>query len=117
MDNEDLYRDIAARCTRDMRNGGGRSAAWRLQDELHRLERDEARGLVRPRTILLIGGGGYAGTVMARHLLARGYRVRVLDNFIYGHGLSVEGLYDEPGFELVHGDMRDDATLHCGRSD
>jgi nucleoside-diphosphate-sugar epimerase len=35
------------------------------------------------------GGAGYVGSHLTRKLLARGHRVRVLDNFVYGtHGLD-----------------------------
>jgi nucleoside-diphosphate-sugar epimerase len=36
------------------------------------------------RTVLVTGGGGYIGAVLTRHLLDRGYRVRVLDRLLWG---------------------------------
>ena len=33
--------------------------------------------------VLLIGGGGYIGTVVSKYLLDSGCKVRILDNFIY----------------------------------
>ena len=39
--------------------------------------------------VLVTGGAGYVGSHLTRKLLARGHRVRVLDNFVYGnHGLD-----------------------------
>ena len=35
------------------------------------------------KNILIIGGGGYIGTVVSKFLLEKGYKVKVLDNFIY----------------------------------
>ena len=63
------------------------------------------------RHVLVVGGGGYVGSVLVRALLAAGVRVRVLDNFLYSQSLSLEGLYDEPGFSLVYGDLRDGPTV------
>ena len=56
-----------------------------------------------PARVCVVGGAGYVGSVLVRTLLARGYGVTVLDNFLYDHALSVEGVYDEPGYRLVNG--------------
>ncbi len=58
-----------------------------------------------PRNALVIGGAGYVGSVLVRKLLARGYRVRVLDCLLYGDE-SLAELYDRQGFELIQGDFR-----------
>jgi nucleoside-diphosphate-sugar epimerase len=53
--------------------------------------------------VLLVGGGGYLGSVLAEELLARGYAVRILDRLYFGnHGL--EEVRDR--VQLVQGDMR-----------
>ena len=60
--------------------------------------------------VLVTGGAGYVGSHLTRKLLARGHRVRVLDNFVYGaHGL--EELADHPDLELETGDICDDRAL------
>ena len=60
--------------------------------------------------VLVTGGAGYVGSHLTRKLLARGHRVRVLDNFVYGsHGL--EGVVDHPDLELQSGDICDDRAL------
>jgi len=33
-----------------------------------------------PKTVLITGGAGFVGSHLADELLARGYRVRILDN-------------------------------------
>ncbi|MEO6798003.1 MAG: SDR family oxidoreductase [Candidatus Dormibacter sp.] len=54
-------------------------------------------------TILLVGGGGYVGSVLAQELLERGYAVRILDRLYFGdQGLT--GIRDR--VELTIGDMR-----------
>lgn len=55
------------------------------------------------RKILLVGGAGYIGAVLAEELLERGYAVRVLDRLYYGQ----QGLRDvHDRVELVVSDMR-----------
>lgn len=55
------------------------------------------------KKILLVGGAGYVGSVLARELVERGYAVRILDRFYFGsHGL--EEIRDQ--VEIVRGDMR-----------
>lgn len=54
-------------------------------------------------TVLLVGGAGYLGSVLASELVERGYAVRILDRLYFGdHGL--EGIRDR--VDLVVGDMR-----------
>jgi len=55
------------------------------------------------RKVLLVGGAGYVGAVLAEELLERGYAVRILDRLYYGR----QGLRDVGDrVELVVGDMR-----------
>ncbi len=58
-----------------------------------------------PRSILVIGGAGYIGSVLVRRLLADGWRVRVLDRLLYGEEALAE-LYHREDFELIQGDFR-----------
>ncbi len=63
------------------------------------------------RHVLVVGGAGYVGSVLVRELLAKGWRVRVLDRLIYGNERSIEGLIGEAGFSFVGGDFGDAAAL------
>jgi nucleoside-diphosphate-sugar epimerase len=60
--------------------------------------------------VLVTGGAGYVGSHLTRKLLARGHRVRVLDNFVYGNR-GLDDISDDPGLELVQGDICDDRAL------
>ena len=37
------------------------------------------------KTILIIGGAGYIGSVLSKDLIKKGNKVIVIDNLIYGH--------------------------------
>lgn len=56
--------------------------------------------------LLVTGGAGYIGSVVAEALLARGHEVVVLDNLSTGHRDAVPS-----GARLVEGDVRDAAAL------
>jgi nucleoside-diphosphate-sugar epimerase len=56
--------------------------------------------------ILLTGGAGYIGTVLAPMLLEQGHHVTIFDNFMYG-AQPVLGFSMHPHVELVKGDVRD----------
>ena len=58
---------------------------------------------------LVTGGAGFIGSSIVRALLARGDRVRVIDNFFSG---KRENLAEVAGdIELIEGDVRDDAAV------
>jgi len=60
--------------------------------------------------ILVTGGAGYLGSVIVPELLAAGYRVTVLDNFLYRQN-SLAGACIHPHFDVVHGDVRDESLV------
>lgn len=63
-------------------------------------------------TVLVTGGAGYVGSVLVPLLLAAGYRVRVLDLFIYGEHVFDEIPASHRGaLEIFKGDMRDQILL------
>ena len=62
--------------------------------------------------ILLTGGAGYIGSVLTPTLLAKGYEVTVLDNFIF-HQNSLADCCQYEGFQVVRGDCRDEDTIKC----
>lgn len=71
---------------------------------------DAAKGTPdREKKVLVVGGAGYLGSILTRKLMARGYRVRVLDSFIYGRK-SLEDLVGHERCEIVEGDLRNIPT-------
>ena len=54
--------------------------------------------------ILVTGGAGYVGSTLCRELLSLNFRVRVIDNLMYG-GRSLAGLFNHPNFEFRRGDI------------
>lgn len=57
------------------------------------------------RRILLIGGAGYIGSGLLPRLLERGYKVRLLDGFIYGEEPIADCL-GHPNLEIMRADFR-----------
>jgi dTDP-L-rhamnose 4-epimerase len=58
--------------------------------------------------ILITGGAGFIGRHLARELLLRGYRVRVLDSLLdQVHGAADDVLPVQPGVKFQRGDVRD----------
>ena len=60
--------------------------------------------------VLVTGGAGYVGAVLVPRLLNKGYRVRVLDLYIFGEHV-LDGVKNHPNLEQIKGDIRDRALL------
>ena len=61
-------------------------------------------------TYLVTGGAGFIGSNIARALVAKGEKVRVLDNFATGRQGNLAGI--ESAITLHRGDVTDAATVH-----
>jgi nucleoside-diphosphate-sugar epimerase len=72
---------------------------------LHGLRRTDSRPAESARRVLVVGGAGYLGSVLTHKLLRAGFRVRVLDSFIYGRR-SLDPLAEDKNLEIVEGDLR-----------
>ncbi|MDN5851405.1 MAG: NAD(P)-dependent oxidoreductase [Actinomycetia bacterium] len=63
------------------------------------------------RTVLVVGGAGYVGSILVERLLIAGATVRVLDQLIYGNGFAVQHLLDNKRLTFIRGDLRDPTTF------
>jgi nucleoside-diphosphate-sugar epimerase len=64
----------------------------------------------QPNNVLVLGGAGYLGSVLVPQLLARGFRVRIFDSFLFGE-TSLRDVRFDRNCELVRGDVRDTKEL------
>jgi nucleoside-diphosphate-sugar epimerase len=69
------------------------------------------------KRVLVLGGAGYLGSALMPKLLEKGYKVRLLDSFVYGDG-SIARIRSHPDFEVFKGDVREihsvvDAMRDC----
>lgn len=58
------------------------------------------------KRILVTGGAGYVGSILTEKLLERGYRVVVLDNFVFTD-MGIRYLFGHPNLAVIEGDIRD----------
>jgi nucleoside-diphosphate-sugar epimerase len=70
------------------------------------------------KNILVTGGAGYVGSVLVPVLLQNGYKVTVIDNFLYKQP-SLASVVSNKNFSLVYGDVRDKELMskHISGSD
>ena len=62
------------------------------------------------RKVLITGGAGYIGSVFVPQLLAQGYKVTVLDNFMYKQDSLLNVCY-HPDLVVIVGDVRSEVRL------
>ncbi len=87
-------------------------------------KRSPLKGSSQVRNVLVIGGAGYIGSVLVNNLIRNNYKVRVLDNLMYGYQ-PLKKFISERNFEFIKGDFRNveavvksvkdmDAIVHLG---
>ena len=62
--------------------------------------------------VLLIGGAGYIGTVITRHLIEKNFEVTCLDNLIYNNLYSLSEFEKNKKFNFVLGDLRNEVLTN-----
>ena len=62
------------------------------------------------KNILVTGGAGYVGAVLVPKLLKKGYKVKVVDLYIFGIGV-LDSVKDHPDLKQIKGDIRDKNLL------
>jgi nucleoside-diphosphate-sugar epimerase len=62
------------------------------------------------KSVLVTGGAGYVGAVLVPKLLAAGYRVRVLDLYLFGDNVLPQG---NPALAEIRGDIRNADLLRA----
>ena len=60
--------------------------------------------------VLVIGGAGYIGSTLSRDLWREGHSVTVFDSMLFG-AESLLDLSNQPRFQVIQGDMRDQHAL------
>ena len=77
-----------------------------------RIEKNE-NDLQQSKHILVIGGAGYIGSALTRKLLAKGFRVSVLDKLIYNNGCALYDLLENKNFEFINGDFGNEKSVEA----
>lgn len=65
----------------------------------------ERRSGSSPGSVLVVGGAGYIGSILVRKLLARGYKVRIMDSLVYGDS-AIRDVLGHSNLELHIADCR-----------
>ena len=60
----------------------------------------------KQQSVLLIGGAGYIGTVLAKNLIRSGYNVSIFDKFIYLNKNEIKKNIKSKKLKLIKGDTR-----------
>src|SRR5262249_43228189 len=67
-------------------NAAGGRGGYRIRGLLCGLQTTAAGRQAMSQRVLVTGGLGYLGSILCEHLLAAGFRVRAVDNLLYGQG-------------------------------
>ena len=63
------------------------------------------------KKIFITGGAGYIGTSLIPMLLEKNYKVTVYDSLIFNNGDKLIPFIDNPNFNFIKGDVRDEKLL------
>ncbi|MDD4182976.1 MAG: NAD-dependent epimerase/dehydratase [Candidatus Omnitrophica bacterium] len=62
------------------------------------------------KSVLVTGGAGYVGAVLIPKLLAKGYKVKVIDLYMYGDNV-LDSVKNNPNLKQIKADIRDSKML------
>src|SRR5688500_923206 len=62
-------------------------------------------------SVAVIGGAGYVGSALVPYLLQLGYRVKVIDLFLFGEDIF-KGVDSKGALTCVKADVRNGAAMH-----
>jgi len=62
------------------------------------------------KTVLVTGGAGYVGAVLVPKLIEKGYKVKVLDLYMYGDNV-LNPIRNHPNLIEIRGDIRNEELL------
>jgi nucleoside-diphosphate-sugar epimerase len=83
-----------------------------IEDEYLSVAEEQRRRGRFDRRVLLVGGAGYVGSVIAGELLACGYQVRCMDLLLYRNDVCALQLLRDPNYEFIYGDHCDPQAVH-----
>ena len=63
------------------------------------------------KKILLIGGAGYVGSVITSHFLKLGFKINVLDQFVYQNQFTVSPFIGDQNYNVFRGSLGDNNIL------
>jgi len=63
------------------------------------------------KSVLIIGGEGYIGSVLSSYLLDKGYQVKSMDYLIYDNHSCVLNNYTNDQYRFIYGDMKNKVIL------
>jgi len=78
---------------------------WLVGPERREEKRSEPAQADKDGPVLVIGGAGYIGCWLVRRLIEEGFRVRILDNAVYGLD-PIQDLLGNSALEFLQGDCR-----------
>jgi nucleoside-diphosphate-sugar epimerase len=71
---------------------------------------------MKNKKILVTGGAGYVGSVLVEHLLRKGYKVKVLDNLMFGQTCHIP-FFVNKNYEFIKGDIRNKRVVRKALKD